>query len=198
MRLLFAFSATPQRPLPFGFSTREPASIFARPEADFLNAARKQVLKTWIAAVLWLILIAIESTDWLSATNTSRILYPLFHFLTGVDPIRFAVWDYYIRKVGHVVGYFGLSYLLFRAWRATLPMPETLAWSVAWARISFFMTALVACLDEWHQTYLASRTGLLSDVALDSLAALFGQIVIFLWFRRQGGRSKPETIRRPV
>ncbi|MBZ5597659.1 MAG: VanZ family protein [Acidobacteriia bacterium] len=163
-----------------------------------MNAARKQVLKTWIAAILWLILIAIESTDMLSAANTSRILYPLFHFLTGVDPIRFVVWDYYIRKVGHVVGYFGLSCLLFRAWRATLPMPKMPAWSVEWARISFIMTALVACLDEWHQTYLASRTGLLSDVALDSLAALGGQIVIFLWFWQQAGQSEPETLDRPV
>ncbi|MBZ5704537.1 MAG: VanZ family protein [Acidobacteriia bacterium] len=154
-----------------------------------MNAARQQLLKTWIAAILWLILIAFESTDWLSAANTSRILYPLFHFLTGVDPIRFVIWDYYIRKVGHFVGYFALSYLLFRAWRATLPVPDMPRWSSQWARISFFMTALVACLDEWHQTYLASRTGTLNDVALDTSAALVAQVVIFfLLSLRSGGR----------
>ena len=42
------------------------------------------------------------------------------------------------------------------------------------------MTALVASLDEWHQTYLASRTGSLRDVLLDSSAALTAQIMIFL------------------
>lgn len=42
------------------------------------------------------------------------------------------------------------------------------------------MTALVASLDEWHQTYLPSRTGTIWDVVLDSLAALAMQVVIWL------------------
>ena len=146
-----------------------------------MNSDRKQVIKTWIAAILWLILIAIESTDWLSSANTSRILYPLLHYFTGVDPTRFLVWNYYIRKVGHVVGYFGLSLLLYRAWHATIPYGHRYRWSIQWARISFFMTALVACLDEWHQTYLASRTGNLHDVLLDSTAAFAAQVMIFIW-----------------
>ena len=146
-----------------------------------LNLAQKQLLKEWIAASLWLGLIVVESTNALSAGNTSRILYPIFHFFTGVDPVRFQLWDYYIRKIGHVVGYFGLSVLLFRAWRVTLPFASALRWSMQWARIAFFMTALVASLDEWHQTYLSSRTGSMHDVLLDSSAALAAQILIFLF-----------------
>ena len=145
-----------------------------------MNPAQKQLLKEWTAAVLWLGLIAVESTNLLSAANTSRILYPIFHFFTGVDPVRFVLWDYYIRKIGHFVGYFGLSVLLFRAWRATLPFASSSRWSMQWARISFFMTALVASLDEWHQTYLTSRSGSLYDVLLDSFAALAAQILILL------------------
>ncbi|HKD02812.1 MAG TPA: VanZ family protein, partial [Terriglobales bacterium] len=59
---------------------------------------------------------------------------------------------------------------------------------VEWAGIAFFMTALVACLDEWHQTFLPSRTGTLHDVLLDSTAAFAAQLMIFLWFyvRRRG------------
>ena len=131
-------------------------------------------------ARLWLGLIAVESTNLLSAANTSRILYPIFHFFTGVDPVRFVLWDYYIRKTGHFVGYFGLSVLLFRAWRATLPFASSSRWSMQWARISFLMTALVASLDEWHQTYLTSRSGSLYDVLLDGFAALAAQILILL------------------
>lgn len=153
-----------------------------------MKPARKQVVQTWIAAILWLVLIAIESTDWLSASNTSRFLYPILHFLTGVDPIRFLVWHYYIRKVGHFSGYFGLSFLLFRAWRATIPFAGTASWSIRWARIAFFMTTLVAALDEWHQTHLASRTGDFHDVLLDSTGAFAAQLVIFLWLR---WRSRP-------
>lgn len=151
-----------------------------------MNSDRKQLIKTWIAAILWLILITIESTDWLSSTNTGRILYPLLHYLTGVDPIRFLLWNDYIRKAGHIAGYFGLSLLLYRAWHATIPLGHLYRWSIQWARISFFMTALVACLDEWHQTYIASRTGSLEDVILDSTAAFAAQVAIFAWAYIQG------------
>jgi len=116
-----------------------------------LNPSQKQVLKTWIAATLWLILITLESSSLGSAANTSRFLYPLLHFLIGLDPVRFAVWHPYIRKVGHFVGYFTLSWLLFRAWRATLTASGALRWSILWAGIALSMTALVASLDEWHQ-----------------------------------------------
>jgi len=61
-----------------------------------------------------------------------------------------------------------------------------------WARISFFMTALVASLDEWHQTYLTSRTGSLRDVMLDSSAALTAQILIFLLVK--GNRTSARQV----
>ena len=142
---------------------------------------RKQLVKTWVAALLWIGLIAIESTDWLSAEHTSRILYPLLHFLIGLDPAGFAVVHHYIRKCGHFVGYFTLSFFLFRAWRATLRLPWTPRWALRWAAIAFFMSALVASLDEWHQTFIPSRTGRISDVMLDSIAALTAQVLIFLY-----------------
>ena len=37
----------------------------------------------------------------------------------------------------------------------------------------------MAMLDEWHQSSLASRTGTLNDVILDSSAAITAQIVLF-------------------
>jgi VanZ family protein len=106
--------------------------------------------------------------------------------LTGVDFDRFMVWHHYLRKLGHFVGYFMLSLLLFRAWRATLPRARASRWSISWARLSFFMTVLVASLDEWHQTFLPSRTGRWQDVVLDGSAALVAQILIWILnsFRR--------------
>jgi VanZ family protein len=49
---------------------------------------------------------------------------------------------------------------------------------------------LVACLDEWHQSYIPSRTGNLHDVLLDSTAALIAQGVIFLLLLRR----RPEPV----
>jgi len=147
-----------------------------------LTPAGKQKLRAWIAAALWLGLIAGESTSLGSAENTGRILFPLLHFLMGLDLSRFEVVHFYIRKSGHFFGYFMLSWLLFRAWKASLSFPG-MRWSIQWAGIAFFMTALVASLDEWHQTFIPGRTGLVSDVVLDSSAAFVAQLVIFLWFR---------------
>ena len=149
-----------------------------------MNPAQKHLLKTWIAALLWLGLIAGESSNLLSAEHTGQFLYPLLRLLFGVDAAHFPAWHFFIRKTGHFVGYFTLSWLLFRAWRDTFPDPGK-NWSIQWARISFFMAALVACLDEWHQSYLPSRTGNLHDVLLDSTAALIAQIILFLILRRQ-------------
>lgn len=140
-----------------------------------------------------MIVIAIESTDWMSFSNTSRILYPILHWLTGVDPLRFLDWNFYIRKVGHFCGYFAMSWLLFRAWRATLPALDAGGWSGKSATIAFFMTALIASLDEWHQTYLPSRTGTIHDVILDSTGALTAQLLLFIWLWL---RANPPSVMR--
>jgi VanZ family protein len=52
-----------------------------------------------------------------------------------------------------------------------------------WGTVSFLMTTLVASLDEWHQTFLPSRTGTVRDVILDSSAALIAQVVLFVWLK---------------
>jgi VanZ family protein len=149
-----------------------------------LNPDRHQLLKAWIAAILWLILIAIESSALLSAHNTGRLLYPLFHFLFGMDWDRFEYWHFYIRKSGHVIGYAILSTLLFRAWRATLPAMSATEWTQRWATIALLGTAFVASLDEWHQSFIPSRTGRWQDVVLDTCAGLAAQILIYLWWKR--------------
>jgi VanZ family protein len=141
------------------------------------------IWKAWVPALVWLGFIVIESTSALSSENTSKALYPLLHFLLGLDPVRFLTWHFVLRKTGHVIGYAVLSLLLFRAWRVTIPLRNDPRWSIVWARISLTMTALVASLDEWHQTFLPSRTGTIRDVVLDSAAALGAQVLLFLWLR---------------
>ncbi|HTM37768.1 MAG TPA: VanZ family protein, partial [Terriglobales bacterium] len=58
-------------------------------------------------------------------------------------------------------------------------------WELPWARLSFWMTAAVASMDEFHQSFLPSRTGRWQDVTLDSAAALGVQIVLFLFLRNK-------------
>ena len=148
-----------------------------------MSTGKHEALKTWIAAVLWLIVIAIESSTYLSAHNTSKFLYPLLHFLFGINRVGFEPWHFYIRKSGHVIGYALLSVLLYRAWRATLPVAKDPKWTIRWATVALLGTALVASLDEWHQSYLPTRTGRWQDVVLDTSAGVGAQILIFLFLR---------------
>jgi VanZ family protein len=141
---------------------------------------RHRVVKTWIALILWLIVLTVESTSYLSSHNTSRFLYPLLHFLFGIDYHTFKPVHYFLRKGGHVFGYGLLSILLFRAWRETLPAQGGARWTLRWAAIAGLGTCLVASLDEWHQSYLPTRTGTVRDVILDTCAGVAALLAIFL------------------
>jgi hypothetical protein len=152
-----------------------------------LSRLTQRASSEWIAVVAWLGVIAVESTDLLSSHNTSRFLYPLLTFFFGhIDLAAFWYWHGMARKAGHVLGYGILAVLFFRAWRATLPAP---GWSWRWALLAFFMTAVTASLDEWHQTFLPSRTGSLHDVALDSAAAVAALGICWVWSRRSYSSS---------
>jgi len=146
---------------------------------------RHHVIKAWIALILWLIVIAIESTTYLSSENTSRFLYPVLHFLFGINYAAFEPWHHFLRKCGHVFGYGLLSILLFRAWRETLPTIRGENWRFRWASIAVMGTALVASLDEWHQSFLPSRTGTVRDVVLDTCAGIAAQLLVFLFLRQR-------------
>jgi VanZ family protein len=141
--------------------------------------------KPWLAAILWTLIIATESSDMFSASHTGRYLYPLLTWLFGpLDPVRYEFWHGLARKSGHVIGYGILCFLYFRAWRSTLPQAWP-RWSIKWGILAWLFTALVASLDEWHQSYIPSRTGTWHDVLLDSTAALFSLILIRFWIARR-------------
>ena len=126
-------------------------------------------------------MIALESSSLGASSNTSRILYPLLHFLFGLDPLRFEQWHFLIRKGGHIFGYGLLSILLFRAWRESLRLPGAANWTLRWASLAVLGTAVVASLDEWHQSFNPLRTGSVRDVILDTCAGLAVQILLFVW-----------------
>ncbi|PYV48452.1 MAG: hypothetical protein DMG92_13610 [Acidobacteria bacterium] len=153
-----------------------------------MTSSAKRILRVWLPSVIWLAVIVTESTNFGSSEHTGRILYPIFHFLFHMDATRFAAWHVVLRKTGHFVGYFTLSVLLFRSWRASFPRLSTL-WCLQWATLGVLGTALAATLDEWHQTFLTSRTGTIRDVILDSCAGLIAQIVLFVILNRRNYRT---------
>jgi len=142
-------------------------------------------IRAWLPAFFWLCVIAFESTDLLSAAHTSRILFPFFHHFFGMTLEQFAPINFALRKTGHVFGYGFLSLLLYRGWRYTIPLAENPGWAMVWSRVALLSTAFVATLDEWHQSFLPSRTGTFHDVVLDTAAGVAAQLGLYLFLTRR-------------
>lgn len=137
-------------------------------------------LWAWAPVAFAIGVIAIESQDFMGAEYTSHPLRWVWEHLFGHVPgHRWEMIHFYIRKSGHFLGYglVGLAWL--RAWWLTLPESNFLQDST----LAFLGTAVVASADEFHQTFLPSRTGLARDVVLDCLGAIALQLIVYLFMR---------------
>jgi VanZ family protein len=152
-----------------------------------LSTARPNLLRAWWPAIVWIGLITFESTDYLSARNTANMLYDVLTRLFGeINLYDFLYWHHYLRKTGHVMGYGILGLLLLRGFRLTLATRGT--WLGRAAILAWIGTAFVAAMDEWHQSFIPSRTGTVWDVLLDSTAGLTVLILSYLLLRIRSRR----------
>ncbi|MBZ5510434.1 MAG: VanZ family protein [Acidobacteriia bacterium] len=161
----------------------------------------KPVGRAWIPALLWLAVIAFESTSLMSAENTGHLLLAIARFFDPrITLAQLQLLNAVGRKIGHCVGYGILSLLMLRAWWATLTLPRSAtrlpswsamvtAWSARAAVLALLSAAAVASLDEWHQVFLPGRTGTIRDVALDTTAAAFVQL-LFVAVRKARGKQE--------
>jgi VanZ family protein len=137
-------------------------------------------LSAWLPVAVGIGVIALESTKWFGADHTSHPLRWLWEHLFGpVANARWAVIHHLIRKCGHFFGYglIGLAWL--RAWWMSLPGLSFLKD----AFLALLGTALIASLDELHQSYLPNRTGTPWDVLLDCCGAIALQLAVYLYLR---------------
>ena len=153
-------------------------------------------LKVWLPVVLAVTVIAIESTNTFSADHTSQWLRPRLEDLFGHLRDSFWWWFHHLlRKTGHFIGYGLVALTWLRAWLLTLgrltDMPRN-RWRWSSVLLAIAATALVASADEWHQTFLPSRTGQVSDMLLDTLGASVtcGLVWLFVWRRQKGRRRR--------
>ena len=140
--------------------------------------------------MVWVGLISIESTDMLSSEHTASLLYKLVTRIFGpVNLYEFLQFHFYLRKTGHVLAYGMLSLLLLRGWRATLDPAR--AWLGRVTLLSWLGTVFVAAMDEWHQSFIPSRTGTMRDVVLDSVAGLVFLLIAYAWLSRSTATEEP-------
>ncbi len=143
-------------------------------------------LKPWIPAVAWMLLIFAASTDLMSAEHTSRFIGPLLHWLRpNISPATVAAVQLLVRKVAHLTEYAVLAILLRRAFQMSRDRGS-------WRRpaVALLVCGCYACLDEFHQSFVPSRTASAVDVLIDTCGAVAGLLAYELFLRSRRRRAQ--------
>lgn len=116
--------------------------------------------------------IFVGSTDLMSAEHTSRFVTPFLRWLKpDVSLATIEQIHFLIRKTAHLTEYAILAVLLLRALHdKRMSFPRR-------AAVVFVAAVLFALTDEYHQSFVASRTSSLGDAAIDSAGAFLGIII---------------------
>src|SRR6266480_2825732 len=130
--------------------------------------------KYWMPVLIWLALIYVGSTDLMSAEHTSRFLGPFLRWLKpDITADAIAKVQLFVRKVAHLTEYAILAALLWRAVYSgtNLKIKISTLFVTVW-----LVSTLIAVSDEFHQSFVTSRTGSIGDVRIDMIGAIFGLI----------------------
>ena len=135
----------------------------------------KNTLSRYLPLIVWLAFISFASSDSFNAGNTSRIIGPLILWLfPNTSPETLGVVHFITRKIAHFTEYAILGFLAARAFR-TSPRP---AISQRWFLICITLVVIYALLDEYHQSFVPSRTASIFDSMIDSAGGLTALIFI--------------------
>lgn len=137
-------------------------------------------LRYWAVVIAWMALISYLSTDAFSATNTNRYLDPLLRWLfPAISNAELRDAHTVIRKSAHFTEFLVLGLLTVWAQRAGRPI----RWRGRWAVNALLLVIAYGSLDEFHQSFVASRTASFADAGIDALGGAAGQVVLYLRHR---------------
>jgi VanZ family protein len=147
-------------------------------------------LKCWLPVLLWMALIFFASSDSHSYEHSSRIIVPFLHWLfpnmlqANVETIH-----HVFRKCCHLTEYAVLALLLWRALHQSNTNLPT--WS--WPKVGgvLLLVFLYAASDEFHQSFVPTRTPLVSDVFIDTAGGTIG--LLAFWFVHHFGNRRHRT-----
>jgi VanZ family protein len=98
-----------------------------------------------------------------------------------ISPQTIATIHFALRKLGHLTEYAILATLLWRALRSgnRWQMRMSILFVVAW-----FVCGIFAATDEFHQSFVPSRTAAAGDVIIDIVGAFIGVAICWIFARR--------------
>ena len=150
------------------------------PERPPSNTPPKTISR-YLPLILWLGFISFASSGSFAASNTSRIIGPLVLWLfPNTSPETLLVIHMITRKVAHLTEYAILGFLAARAFRGS-PRPSLRS---RWFIVSLVLIMAYALLDEYHQSFVPSRTASIYDSLIDMTGGLTALIIVWRrgWF----------------
>ena len=151
-----------------------------------------QRVRRYAPLVVWMGFIYFASTGEFSASNTSRIIGPVLRWLfPDISPEKLVLAHFIVRKVAHFLEYAILAWLAARAF--TTSSHQTLR--RYWFLLSLLLITSYSLLDEYHQSFVPSRTGSIYDSFLDMSGGLTALLLYAFWQSKRKTKSKEGTLK---
>lgn len=168
------------------------------------------LLRAWLPTVCWIGIICFESTSVFTADHTQHWVFAVLNFLSPRLAAHADIINAVGRKIGHFTGYGILGGLSFFGWTELLAYTKESQlirmgrivevprrWHLRAAVLGVLVVFVVACLDEFHQSFIPGRTPAFHDVMLDTMGGVFAQMLILL-FWRPGRKQRIESSPVPM
>lgn len=128
---------------------------------------KKRKIIKWTCLIIWMILIFMLSNQANSWSKTHKLISNAFYSVDGQSNlIIIDTLNVIIRKLGHITEYLILSLLFISLLKEYTNKNKMII--ITCAIFSF----LYACIDEFHQTFIIGRSGVFTDVLIDSIGII--------------------------
>jgi len=130
--------------------------------------------------IVWAVLIFIGSSDLLSASHTGAfIVRPLHWLLPNASEPTIASIHFILRKAGHFTEYAILALLAARAFRTS----SNQILRERWFWISLILVIMYSLSDEFHQSFVPTRTASIYDSMIDTVGGLTMLVLLEIRWR---------------
>ncbi len=151
--------------------------------------AERTRFRRYAPLVFWMAFIFFASSQEFSAANTSSILRPVLLWLfPRISEAKIAFIHFSIRKCAHFTEYAVLALLSARAFLGSSKQILRRRWFLA----ALALVAVYALSDEFHQSFVPSRTASVYDSMIDTAGGFSALVLCALWRKI---KNEGETMR---
>ncbi|MEP6819516.1 MAG: VanZ family protein [bacterium] len=144
------------------------------------QSARRRIWR-YGPLVLWILFISFASTEQFAASNTSRMVRPILLWLfPNLSEAKLAAVHFLMRKAGHFTEYAVFGFLVRRAFITS----SQAFLQRYWFQLGLLIVVIYALLDEFHQSFVPSRTPSIYDSAIDVAGGLTVLLILKFWGKR--------------